>query len=314
MGLYFLKVPTVNPSVTAAPCQLPLAREPFCARYRFIVRYRDLSDFQSTAWEGGSPKTHKPKRVQRLKPRTRAKAKGQSRLVPLGGFLRGEQFERERVVPPLSRLLCILSCRSKKVRPRWQAPGVSPVSISLGSSCRSSLPLQSPVSLLRWKLGHRQPPASTTPKENRNCTARWLPQSRLRRASSLPEGAIGLVPCYIGLCFWGSACWGIPQSKIKDFCQLPQAGSLAASGRRQCARWLSTIRYLPDLPGIVTEQNGERKYRYYARIASGGTPPRPVSLPSKMGSKNIGTVHALTAAARRHYSLKNPPLCRRITT
>ena len=153
MGLYFLKVPTVNPSVTAAPCQLPLAREPFCARYRFIVRYRDLSDFQSTAWEGGSPKTHKPKRVQRLKPRTRAKAKGQSRLVPPGGFLRGEQFERERVVPPLSRLLCILSCRSKKVRPRWQAPGVSPVSISLGSSCRSSLPLQSPVSLLRWRLG-----------------------------------------------------------------------------------------------------------------------------------------------------------------
>ena len=132
--------------------------------------------------------------------------------------------------------------------------------------------------------------------------------------SSLPEGAIGLVPCYIGLCFWGSACWGIPQSKIKDFCQLPQAGSLAASGRRQCARWLSTIRYLPDLPGIVTEQNGERKYRYYARIASGGTPPRPVSLPSKMGNENIGTVHALTAAARRHYSLKNPPLCRRITT
>ena len=28
MGLYFGKVPTVNPSVTAAPCQLPLAREP----------------------------------------------------------------------------------------------------------------------------------------------------------------------------------------------------------------------------------------------------------------------------------------------
>ena len=42
-------------------------------------------------------------------------------MVPPGGFLRGEQFERERVVPPLSRLLCLLSCRSKKVRPRWQA-------------------------------------------------------------------------------------------------------------------------------------------------------------------------------------------------
>ena len=28
MGLYFQEVPTVNPSVTATPCQLPLAREP----------------------------------------------------------------------------------------------------------------------------------------------------------------------------------------------------------------------------------------------------------------------------------------------
>ena len=28
MGWYFGGVPTVNPSVTAAPCQLPLAREP----------------------------------------------------------------------------------------------------------------------------------------------------------------------------------------------------------------------------------------------------------------------------------------------
>ena len=42
-------------------------------------------------------------------------------MVPPGGFLRGEQFERERVVPPLSRLLCFLSCRRKKGRPRWQA-------------------------------------------------------------------------------------------------------------------------------------------------------------------------------------------------
>ena len=28
MGLFFQEVPTVNPSVTATPCQLPLAREP----------------------------------------------------------------------------------------------------------------------------------------------------------------------------------------------------------------------------------------------------------------------------------------------
>ena len=42
-------------------------------------------------------------------------------MVPPGGFSRGGQFERERVVPPLSRLLCFLSCRRKKGRPRWQA-------------------------------------------------------------------------------------------------------------------------------------------------------------------------------------------------
>ena len=65
--------------------------------------------------------------------------------------------------------------------------------------------------------------------------------------------------------------------KSKIFASSLWQGSLAASGRRQCARWLSTIRYLPDLPGIVTEQNGERKYRYCARTDSGGTPPCPVS-------------------------------------
>ena len=111
----------MNPSVTAAPCQLPLAREPFCARYRSMVRYRAFSIFQSTAWDRNPNKIYIPKRGQGLKLRTRAKAKGQSRMVPPGGFLRGEQFERERVVPPLSRLLCFLSCRSKKGRPRWQA-------------------------------------------------------------------------------------------------------------------------------------------------------------------------------------------------
>ena len=47
----------------------------------------------------------------------------------------------------------------------------------------------------------------------------------------------------------------------------------AGSARRQCARWLSTNRYFPDPPGIVTEQNGERKHLHCARIDSGGTPP-----------------------------------------
>ena len=42
-------------------------------------------------------------------------------MVPPGGFSRGEQFERERVAPPLSRTTFLPFCRSKKGRPRWQA-------------------------------------------------------------------------------------------------------------------------------------------------------------------------------------------------
>ena len=44
----------------------------------------------------------------------------------------------------------------------------------------------------------RYPPASTTPSAKHICDPRLLPQSRLRRASSLPEGAMGLIPCHIG--------------------------------------------------------------------------------------------------------------------
>ena len=40
-GLYFGGVPTVNPSVTAAPCQLPLTREPFCAWYRHCLKSKN---------------------------------------------------------------------------------------------------------------------------------------------------------------------------------------------------------------------------------------------------------------------------------
>ena len=61
IGLYFQKVPTVNPSVTAAPCQLPFAREPFYARYRSMVRYRVFFIFQSTAWDKNAPKFRKSK-------------------------------------------------------------------------------------------------------------------------------------------------------------------------------------------------------------------------------------------------------------
>ena len=60
--------------------------------------------------------------------------------------------------------------------------------------CESLLPLQCPVSFLRCMVGYRQPPASTTPKENRNCTARRLPQSPAVTAPSRRELWTGAFP------------------------------------------------------------------------------------------------------------------------
>ena len=174
----------MNPSVTAAPCQLPLAREPFCARYRSIVQYRFLQAFNRQRGKGIPPKTHNPKRGQRPKPTTRAKAKGQSRMVPPGGFLRGEQFERERVVPPLSRLLCILSCRSKKVWPRWQALAESRLENRRKGYNR--------VSITTSKYRPKIKPSASCP----------LAPSVTCGDSSLPEGAISL--CHFTLaCAFG---------------------------------------------------------------------------------------------------------------
>ena len=126
-------------------------------------------------------------------------------MVPPGGFSRGEQFERERVVPPLSRLLCVLSCRSKKVRPRWQALAESRLENKLKGYNR--------VTTTTSKYHPQRKPELHPP----------LAPSVTCGDSSLPEGAMGCVPFHIGLLLWESACCGIPQSKIKDFCQLPLA-------------------------------------------------------------------------------------------
>ena len=53
--------------------------------------------------------------------------------------------------------------------------------------------LTRPVSLLRCRIGYRQPPASTTPKANHQLATRLLPQSRRRppgapRPCQLPPG------------------------------------------------------------------------------------------------------------------------------
>ena len=138
-------------------------------------------------------------------------------MVPPGGFSRGEQFERERVVPPLSRLLCLLSCRGKKVRPRWQALAESHLEKKLKGYDRVTMTTSKYRPIMKPELHPR-----------------LLPQSRLRRASSLPEGAMGCVPCHIGLCFWRSTCCTIPQTRLTP-CQLPTVGSY---GVRTFSHWL----------------------------------------------------------------------------
>ena len=131
------------------------------------------------------PKKHRPKRGQGLKPSTRAKAKGQSRMVPPGGFSRGEQFERERVAPPLSRLLCVLSCRGKKVRPRWQALAENRLEKRLKGYNR--------VSITTSKY---------YPTANRQFAPRLLPQSPAVTAPSRRE-LWGLYFATLACCFCG---------------------------------------------------------------------------------------------------------------
>ena len=65
--------------------------------------------------------------------------------------------------------------------------GQCPLTISHGSFLRFVTSLTRPVSLLRCMVGYRQPPASTIPSANRNCTARWLPQSPAVTAPSRRE-------------------------------------------------------------------------------------------------------------------------------
>ena len=60
IGLYFWESACcVIPQSRLTPCQLPLAREPFGARYCSMVRYRAFSIFQSTAWDKNVPKSYK---------------------------------------------------------------------------------------------------------------------------------------------------------------------------------------------------------------------------------------------------------------
>ncbi len=108
-------------------------------------------------------------------------------MVPPGGFSRGEQFERERVVPPLSRLLCFLSCRSKKGRP----PAGRTSRFDDSAQLKKFM-----VSIPTSKYHPIRKPSA------------YLPQAPSVTAAPCqlpPGGSYRLLPFHIGLCFWESA-------------------------------------------------------------------------------------------------------------
>ena len=83
---------------------------------------------------------------------------------------------------------------------------------------------------------------------------------------------MGCEPFHIGLLLWGSACCGIP---VKNQRFLPA----------------------PFGKGALRPVAADNAHGGFLQFGTSLT--CPVSLPSKMGNENIGTMHALPAAARR---------------
>ena len=175
------------------------------------------------------------------------------------------------VAPPLSRLLCFLSCRSKKGRPRWQA--------LVESRLKNRLKGYKRVTMTTSKYQPRSKPQPHRPLAP-SVTANAVPAPSRRE---LWGANLSTLAC----------CYG----EVPAVESLSQKSKIFASSHR---------------PGALRPVAADNAHGGFLRIVASLT--RPVSLPSKMGNENIGTVHALTAAAGRHYSPKNPPLCRRITT
>ena len=102
IGLYFQEVPTVNPSVKNQRfLPAPFSKGAFWRPVSFYCAIPIFTGFQSTAWEINTPKIHKPKRVQGLNPRTRAKAKGQSFDGSTRGILKGGTIRAGASCSPL---------------------------------------------------------------------------------------------------------------------------------------------------------------------------------------------------------------------
>ena len=145
-----------------------------------IVPWCDIGLFHAFNRQRGIKTPQNPthlKRGQRLKHTTRAKAKGQSSDGSTRGILKGGAIRAGASCSPLepASLLTFLPEQESK------AP--------LASACRKPIGEQ----MKRLKMGIDNRKQVPPPKAKRNCTARWLPQSRRRppgapRPCQLPPG------------------------------------------------------------------------------------------------------------------------------
>ena len=156
----------------------------------------------------------------------------------------------------MSRLLCLLSCRSKKVRPRWQALAESRLKNRLKGYKR--------VTMTTSKYHPASKPSVYRPRAP-SVTANAVPAPSRRE---LWGANLSTLAC----------CYG----EVPAVESLSQKSKIFASSHR---------------PGALRPVAADNAHGGFLQFGTSLT--CPVSLPSKMGNENIGTMHALPAAARR---------------
>ena len=159
--------------------------------------------------------------------------------------------------------------------------------------------LTRPVSLLRCMVGYRQPPASTIPSANRNCTARWLPQSPAVTAPSRRELWVRTTSHWVVLL--GKCLLCIPQSRLRRASSLWQ-GSLWCSADTGRVREVTIPRRPPCALTAAARRPSVKNQRFL---------PAPFDKGAFGCTADTGRVRevtirrkppcALTAAARRPF-------------
>ncbi len=172
-------------------------------------------------------------------------------MVPPGGFSRGEQFERERVAPPLSRLLCLLSCRGKKVRPCWQA--------LVESRLKNRLKGYKRVTMTSSKYQSKSKPSVSRPLAP-SVTATAVPAPSRRELW-------GAYHFTLACCFLESASCRIPQSRLRRASSLLQGSLRGAPGGNAHDNLLQIVT-APPVPGNVT--GWKSRQRTKAPLVKGG--------------------------------------------